>query len=56
MNSEYLVVAAVVFLILWLITSLIWSWWLDGVIVPIAGCFTSLAVLGAVTIVITIKR
>ena len=47
MNS--LIIKALVFLGLWLITSLVGNIWLDGIRVGIAGCLTSLAVLGVVT-------
>lgn len=47
---------AIVFLALWLVTSIIWAIWLDGIYVPIAGLVTSLAAIGAFNIVININR
>ena len=55
-KGQNLLGQAIVFLALWLITSLIWSIWLDGIAVPIAGCITSLAVLGVFNIVIHLHK
>jgi len=55
-KGQNLLGQAIIFLILWLITSLVWSIWLDGILVPIAGCVTSLTVLGALNIVIHFHR
>ncbi len=46
------VMSAIVFLVLWLITSLVWSIWLDGIAVPITGAITSGVVVGGITLVI----
>lgn len=51
-KGQNLLAQAIIFLVLWLITSLIWSIWLDGILVPVAGCFTSLAVLGVINVAI----
>ena len=45
---------AIIFLALWLITSLVWAIWLDGIYVPMAGLVTSLAAIGAFNIVINL--
>ncbi|MBW2965932.1 hypothetical protein KY342_02395 [Candidatus Woesearchaeota archaeon] len=54
-KAQNLLGQAIVFLGLWLITSLIWSIWLDGILVPAVGCVTSLAVVG-VNIAIHLHR
>ncbi|MFH1840310.1 MAG: hypothetical protein ABH849_04125 [Nanoarchaeota archaeon] len=40
----------VVFLVLWLIASLVWAIWLDGINVAIAGCLTGIAVVSVINI------
>lgn len=47
---------AIIFLALWLIASLVWAIWLDGVLVPAAGLVAALAAIGAFNIVININR
>ena len=49
-KGQNLLGQTIIFLVLWLITSLIWSIWLDGILVPIVGCLTSLAVIGVLNI------
>lgn len=53
-KSQNLIGQAIIFFVVWLIAGLIWSIWLDGIYVAIAGCFTSLALLGVFNIVIHI--
>jgi hypothetical protein len=55
-RSEEIVVGAIVFVILWLLASLIWSIWLDGIYVPIAGLITSGLGTGVITGVISVNR
>jgi hypothetical protein len=45
-KGQNLIVQAGVFLVLWLIASLVWAIWLDGIYVPTAGCVTALAAIG----------
>jgi uncharacterized membrane protein len=45
-KGQNLIVQAGVFLVLWLIASLVWAIWLDGIYVPAVGCMTALAVIG----------
>ncbi|GAG26359.1 unnamed protein product [marine sediment metagenome] len=47
---------AVIFLGLWLVTSLIWSIWLEGILAPIAGAITSLAALGFINFNLHLHR
>ena len=54
-KGQNLLAQVIIFLVLWLITSLIWSIWLDGIYIPIAGLITSLAAIGAFNIVIHVK-
>ncbi|MFH1238398.1 MAG: hypothetical protein V1491_03090 [archaeon] len=49
-KGQNLLGQAIIFLGLWLITGLIWSIWLDGLATAVAGCLTSLAVLGVLNI------
>ncbi len=51
-----LLAQAIIFLVLWLITSIVWAIWLDGIYVPMAGLVTALAAIGAFNIVININR
>jgi len=55
-KGQNLLGQAIIFLILWLITGLIWSIWLDGLATAIAGCLTSLAVLGVLNITLHINK
>lgn len=55
-KGQNLLGQAIIFLALWLITSLIWSIWLDGIWVPGVGCITSLAVLGLFNVAIHFHR
>ena len=55
-KGQNLLGQAIIFLVLWLITGLIWSIWLDGIVVAIAGCLTSLAVLGVLNITLHLHR
>lgn len=55
-RSEEIVVGAIVFVILWILASLIWSIWLDGIYVPIAGLITSGLGTGVITGVISVNR
>lgn len=43
---------AAVFLGLWLIASIVWAFWLDGINVPLAGCLTSIGVVSVLNITI----
>ena len=54
-KGQNLLEQAIIFLGLWLVTGLIWSIWLDGFLTAIAGCLTSLAVLGVLNITLHIK-
>ena len=47
-----IIIGAVVFLALWLISWLIWSIWTDGIVPAVLGCVTALAFLGVVKVVI----
>ncbi len=53
-KGQHLIGQAIVFFIVWLIAGLIWSIWLDGIFTAVAGCLTSLALLGLFNIVINI--
>ena len=55
-KGQNLLGQAIIFLGLWLITSLVWSIWLDGIYVPMAGLVTALAGIGAFNIVLNINR
>ena len=55
-RSEEIVVGAIVFVILWILASLIWLIWLDGIYVPIAGLITSGLGTGVITGVISVNR
>lgn len=55
-RSEEIIVSAVVFVILWFLASFIWSIWLDGIYVPIAGLITSGLGTGVITGVISVNR
>ena len=55
-KGQNLIIQTVVFLLLWFITSLVWSIWLDDIAVPIAGCITSLAVIGVLNFAIHFHR
>jgi len=44
----------IIFLIAWLITSLVWMIWLDSFSAALLGCFTALALLGVFNVVIHI--
>ena len=55
-RSEEIVMGAVVFVVLWLLASFIWSFWLDGISVPIAGVITSGLGTGVITGVISVNR
>ena len=51
-KGQSLIGQAIVFFAVWLISGLVWSIWLDGLSVALAGCLTSLALLGVFNIVI----
>ena len=51
-----LLAQVIIFLALWLITSLIWAIWLDEIYVPMAGLVTALAAIGAFNVVININH
>ena len=55
-RSEEIVVGAIVFVILWILSSFIWSIWLDDIYVPIAGLITSELGTGVITGVISVNR
>ncbi len=55
-RSEEIVVGAIVFVILWILSSFIWSIWLDEIYVPIAGLITSGLGTGVITGVISVNR
>lgn len=55
-RGQNLLGQAIIFLVLWLITSLVWSIWLDGILVPVAGCLTSLAVIGVLNVALHFHR
>lgn len=46
----------ILFLGLWLISSLVWSIWLDGIWNPLAGVLTSALALGLINITINFNR
>jgi hypothetical protein len=54
-KGQNITATAIVFLVLWLITNLVWSIWLDGVYVAVIGCITSLGVIGAMSLTINLK-
>ena len=41
---------AIIFFVSWIVASLIWSIWLDGILVPVAGVLTAGMLIGAVSI------
>lgn len=51
-KGQNLIGQAIVFFVVWLVSAIIWSIWLDGLAVAVAGCVTSLALLGVFNIVI----
>jgi len=53
-KGQNLIGQAIIFFVVWLISSLVWSIWLDGLMVAVTGCLTSLALLGVFNIVINI--
>ena len=55
-KGQNLLGQAIIFLVLWLITSLVWAIWLDGIIVPIVGGITSLAALGLINVTLHFHR
>lgn len=55
-KAQNMIGQVIIFLALWLVASLIWSIWLDDIMVPIAGLVTALAAIGAFNIVIHINR
>ncbi|MFH1916104.1 MAG: hypothetical protein ABIJ21_02465 [Nanoarchaeota archaeon] len=53
-HDDGVIVIAIVFFVVWLIAGLVWSIWLDGIWTAIAGCLTSLAVIGVIKLVFNI--
>lgn len=45
-----------VFLIGWLICSVVWAIWLDGIYVPAVGLITVLAAIGAFKVVVNLHN
>ena len=50
MKMSEIIAMAGVFFVSWIIASLIWAIWLDGIMVPIAGVLTAGMLVGAVTV------
>lgn len=46
----------VIFLIGWLICSVIWAFWFDGIYVPLAGLITILAAIGTFKIIFNVHH
>jgi len=46
----------IVFLIGWLICSIVWAFWLDGIYVPAAGLVTVLGAIGAFKIILNVRH
>lgn len=54
-KGHEIIISAIVFLVLWLISSLVWSIWLDDIAVPIVGAITSGMVVGGINFAINLK-
>ena len=55
-KGQNMIGQSIIFLGLWLITGVVWSIWFDGIYVALVGCFTALAVLGAINVTVNINR
>ena len=49
-NGQTFVEKGIVFLLLWLISAIVWAFFLDGIDVAVASCLTSIAVVSVVNI------
>jgi len=41
-EREHLIVRSIVVVLVWIIAMIFWSFWLEGVVVPVAGLLTSM--------------
>lgn len=55
-EPEGIIVSAVVFFVLWLVSMFIWSFWLDGISIPIAGVVTAGLAIGVIRGYISVRR
>jgi len=52
----YFIEKAIVFLVLWLISAIVWAFFLDGINVAIASCLTAIGVVSVINFTVSGKH